>query len=292
MNIPSSFKDYIILMKPRVMFLVIFTSLCSLMLVLDSIPHFFMGFILIFGLSIGASAAAVLNNWYDIDIDILMDRTKNRPSAASRIHPDNILVFGVILAVFSILLLYIFIGLLASFLLLFTISYYLFIYTIWLKRRSMHNIVIGGVAGAMPPMISYVAFSNIISFESLLLFAIIFFWTPPHSFALIIFRSKDYKNAKIPMMPITKGSLYTKKQILFYTLPTIVSTILIFFFLVNNVFYLIISILMNLIFFYKVLLLYNSKTEESDIINSKKLFWFSIYYLFIIFLAIALFSIK
>jgi heme o synthase len=209
--------DYFELMKPRVMSLVIFTAFVGL--VLAPVPmHPLMAFVALLCIAVGAGASGALNMWYDADIDARMQRTRARPIPAGRILPGEALGFGVLLAGFSIVILSLLVNLTAGALLAFTIFFYVVVYTMWLKRWTPQNIVIGGAAGAFPPMIGWAAATGGISLESVLLFLIIFFWTPPHFWALSLYRADDYARAGIPMLPVVSGERETRRQILIYTL--------------------------------------------------------------------------
>ncbi|KJW02574.1 protoheme IX farnesyltransferase [Rickettsia endosymbiont of Ixodes pacificus] len=276
----STVKDYILLMKPRVMSLVIFTGFVGMWLAPYSVHPFIAG-IAVVCIALGAGSAGAINMWYDRDIDSLMKRTQKRPIVRGAIEPDEALSFGLITGFFAVFFMALCVNLLASFLLLFTIFYYICIYTIWLKRRSIQNIVIGGVSGALPPVIGYAAVSNTISLESIILFLIIFIWTPPHSWALALFCNEDYKNCKVPMMPAVKGNLYTKKQILIYSILLFIVSLMPFFIGMNNFIYLIISGILGLVFlYYSGSLFYDTPDNK----QAKRFFAYSIFYLFFIFL--------
>jgi heme o synthase len=208
--------DYISLLKPRVMSLVIFTALVGLIIAPGHI-HPVLGFTAILCIAVGASAAGALNMWYEADIDAVMQRTANRPLPTGRIGRDEALAFGLILAVFSVVTMGLMVNVLAAGLLAFTIFFYAVVYTMWLKRFTAQNIVIGGAAGAFPPMIGWAAATGTISLESILLFLIIFFWTPPHFWALSLSRADDYARAGIPMLPVVSGAAETRRQILIYS---------------------------------------------------------------------------
>jgi protoheme IX farnesyltransferase len=210
-------EDYFALLKPRVMSLVVFTALVGL-LVAPGHLHPVLGFTALLCIAIGAGAAGALNMWYDADIDAVMTRTANRPIPAGRIAPREALAFGVMLAVSSVVVLGLLVNWLAGLLLAFTIVFYVGIYTIWLKRITPQNIVIGGAAGAFPPMIGWTAATGDIGFESILLFLIIFFWTPPHFWALAICRADEYARAGVPMLPVVAGPQETRRQIVIYSL--------------------------------------------------------------------------
>lgn len=207
--------DYFALMKPRVMSLVVFTALVGL-LVAPGHLHPVLAFTALLCIAVGAGAAGALNMWYEADIDAMMRRTARRPIPAGRVAPGEALGFGVTLAVGSVVMLGLAVNVLAAALLAFTIFFYVVIYTIWLKRSTPQNIVIGGAAGAFPPMIGWAAATGGVGVEAVLLFLIVFFWTPPHFWALALYRTDDYVRAKIPMLPVVAGPRETRKQILIY----------------------------------------------------------------------------
>jgi protoheme IX farnesyltransferase len=209
--------DYIALMKPRVMSLVVFTALVGL-LVAPGHLHPMIGFAALLCIAVGAGAAGALNMWYDADIDARMARTAARPIPRGRITCGEAVGFGLTLAVFSVVLLGLLVNVLAAALLAFTIFFYVAIYTVWLKRSTPQNIVIGGAAGALPPIIGWTAASGSLAIEPILLFLIIFFWTPPHFWALSLYRREDYARAGVPMLPVVAGEQETRRQILVYTL--------------------------------------------------------------------------
>jgi protoheme IX farnesyltransferase len=209
--------DYIELMKPRVMSLVVFTALVGL--VRAPVPmHPVMAFTSLLCIAVGAGAAGALNMWYDADIDARMARTAGRPIPRGRITPGEAAGFGLTLAVFSVVSLGLFVNVLAAALLAFTIFFYVAIYTVWLKRSTPQNIVIGGAAGALPPIIGWAAASGTVALEPLVLFLIVFLWTPPHFWALSLYRADDYARAGVPMLPVVAGATETRRQILRYTL--------------------------------------------------------------------------
>jgi protoheme IX farnesyltransferase len=209
--------DYVALMKPRVMSLVVFTALVGLVLAPGHL-HPVIAFTALLCIAVGAGAAGALNMWFDADIDARMTRTAGRPIPRGRILPGEALAFGLTLAAGSIVVLGLLVNVLAAGLLAFTIFFYAVIYTMWLKRWTPHNIVIGGAAGAFPPMIGWAAATGGIGMESILLFLIIFFWTPPHFWALSLCRADEYARAGIPMLPVVAGREETQRQILLYTL--------------------------------------------------------------------------
>ena len=209
--------DYIALLKPRVMSLVVFTALVGLAVAPGSI-HPFEAFTALLCIAVGAGASGALNMWFDADIDALMTRTQRRPVPSGRVRPGEALAFGLTLSVFAVVVLGLMVNVLSAALLAFTIFFYAVVYTMWLKRSTPQNIVIGGAAGAFPPMIGWAAVTGTVSIESLLLFAIIFFWTPPHFWALAIYKKSDYGRAGVPMLPNVAGDVHTRLQILLYTL--------------------------------------------------------------------------
>ena len=209
--------DYIELMKPRVMSLVVFTALVGLLIAPGHV-HPIIAFAALLCIAVGAGAAGALNMWYDADIDARMGRTASRPIPRGRVAPGEAAGFGFTLAVFSVVTLGLLVNLLSAALLAFTIFFYVAIYTVWLKRSTPQNIVIGGAAGALPPVIGWAAASGTLAIEPILLFLIIFFWTPPHFWALSLYRVEDYVRAGIPMLPVVAGERETRRQILLYTL--------------------------------------------------------------------------
>lgn len=213
----ASVRDYLALLKPRVMSLVVFTALVGLVLAPGPV-HPLIGFVSLLAIAVGAGASGALNMWYDADLDRMMARTRSRPIPAGRVRPDEALTFGIFLSGASVLILGLVANWRAAGLLAFTIFFYAVIYTIWLKRRTAQNIVIGGAAGALPPVVAWTAATGTLSLESLVLFGIIFLWTPPHFWALALFRADDYRKAGVPMLPVTRGPDATRRQILFYTL--------------------------------------------------------------------------
>ncbi len=209
--------DYIALMKPRVMSLVVFTALVGLVVAPGHV-HPVIGFVALLCITVGAGAAGALNMWYDADIDARMARTAARPIPRGRVTPGEAAGFGFTLATFAVVTLGLLVNVLAAALLAFTIFFYVAVYTMWLKRSTPQNIVIGGAAGALPPMIGWAAATGSLAIEPVLLFLIIFFWTPPHFWALSLYRSEDYARAGIPMLPVVAGAAETRRQILLYTL--------------------------------------------------------------------------
>ena len=277
-NLSELFK----LMKPRVMSLVIFTCAVGLLMAPNIVPtkDAIIGIILV---SIGAGAAGALNMWYESDLDALMSRTCLRPIPTGKVNKNQALVFGITLSIFSVIALDYFANRISAVLLLSTILFYVFVYTIWLKRKTPQNIVIGGAAGALPPVIGWTIATNSLSLEPITFFLIIFFWTPSHFWALSLYKSDDYKRAKIPMLPLTNGVESTKLNILIYSLlmlPVIVLPYAIGF--VSLVF-LLPSLILTLYYNFLCLELYKFKKNKFNSKKAKTIFGYSILYLFMIF---------
>jgi len=275
-----SAKDYLALLKPRVMSLVLFSGFTGLYLAPSSLP-LETAFWSLICIALGAGASGSINMWYDSDIDAIMKRTVNRPIPRGSISPENALRFGVTLSWFSVGLMALKVGLLASSLLAITIGFYVFVYTMWLKRLTPQNIVIGGAAGAFPPMIGWACVEQTLSLEPLLLFAIIFIWTPPHFWALCLYHGDDYAKANIPMMSVVKGIPYTKKQIVLYTLALILITFAPYALSMRGTFYGISVALLNGGFLYLAIKVYQNDSPKPP----RQLFGYSILYLFMIFVS-------
>lgn len=286
-NLGGSVKDYFMLMKPRVMSLVVFTAISVMLLAPGSI-HPLIEFVSILCITIGAGSAAAINMWYDRDIDAIMKRTQKRPIVTGAVKADEALAFGIITGTMAVIMMAVSVNIISAALLAFTILYYIYIYTIWLKRTSVQNVVIGGVSGALPPIIGWASVTGNISWQAFSLFAIIFIWTPPHSWALALYRSDDYKNCNVPMMPVIKGVLYTKKQIMFYSILMFFISLWPYFLNISSHLYLITAIISGLIFLYYAVNLF-ADTEQNHV--AKKLFWYSIFYLFIIFFSLISFKV-
>ena len=282
-SIWTPFFDFVALLKPRVMSLVVFTGFVVLYLAPGQINSI-LEVIAVFCIAIGAGASGAINMWYDRDIDAIMSRTKNRPIPSGRVAEDAALTFGVILSGGSIMVMGLAINWFAAGLLTFTIGFYVFVYTMWLKRRTPQNIVIGGAAGAFPPMIGWTAVTGTISLESIALFVIIFIWTPPHFWALSLYRSDDYKAAGVPMMPLVYGRSETKKQILIYSIALGPLGLIPFFLGTLGFFYGVTALVLGIIFIGAALRVVRDDSEK----NCKQLFGFSILYLFLLFFAMIL----
>ena len=275
-------KSLYLLMKPRVMSLVIFTCAVGY-LTSNSDINILNAMISIAFVAIGAGAAGCLNMWYESDLDALMTRTCLRPIPTGKINRKQALIFGIALSLISVIALNYFSNFLSASLLLFTIFFYLFVYTIWLKRKTPQNIVIGGAAGALPPVIGWTIATNTISLEPLALFLIIFIWTPSHFWALSLYKADDYKKAKIPMLPLTDGIEKTKLYIFVYSLlmlPIIIFPYLIGF---SGFVYLLPALILTI--YYNIICydLYKYKKNKFDLKKAKKVFGYSILYLFLIF---------
>ena len=278
--------DYFRLMKPRVMSLVVFTAFVGYYTAVPNQSYYlhpFLALIGIFAIALGAGASGVLNQWYDRDIDQLMLRTRDRPIPQGKIQPADALSFGVITSLLSIIILGLSVNWLAASLLAFTIIFYAVIYTIWLKRYTVQNIVIGGAAGAFPPVIGQVCATGIIGVESLILFLIIFLWTPPHFWALALIKKDDYASAKIPMLPIIAGDKITRKNILIYSFLLVPCSYLPWLFEYSGSLYLLIATIFGVEFLRRSFLIIK-EVEGSE----KSMFIYSIFYLSIIFAGICI----
>jgi protoheme IX farnesyltransferase len=271
--------DYLELMKPRVMSLAVFTALVGLLIAPIHL-HPVIAFTALVCIAVGAGAAGALNMWYDADIDALMERTAARPVPAGRIAPGEALAFGATLAVGSVVVLGLLVNVIAAALLAVSIGFYVFVYTMWLKRSTPQNIVIGGAAGALPPMIGWAAATGSVGVEPMLLFLIIFFWTPPHFWALALFRSEDYARAGVPMLPVVAGEAATRRQILFYALILAPLGAAPWFLGYASVVYGIVAVAAGAAI---VALAFRLHAERNGYAASKRMFAFSILYLFLLF---------
>ncbi len=282
LDIVNYTKSLVSLMKPRVMSLVIFTCAVGLLTSNSNIniTEAMIGIILV---ALGAGAAGCLNMWYEADLDALMTRTCLRPIPTGKINKQQALIFGALLTVFSVGALNYFANFLSASLLLFTIFFYLFVYTIWLKKKTPQNIVIGGVAGSLPPVIGWAIATNSISLASISLFLIIFFWTPSHFWALSLYKTDDYKKAKIPMMPLTHGIEKTKAYILIYSLLMLPVIILPYVISFSGLIYLIPAMTLTIYYNFICYDLYKHKKNKFVLKKAKKVFGYSILYLFLIF---------
>jgi heme o synthase len=284
--LPADWRDLYALTKPGVMRLVVFTALCGL-LAAPVMPPLVIGFTAILCIALGAGAAGALNQWYESDLDSKMKRTANRPLPAGRLDRQTALHFGVGLAFFSVILMELATNALAAALLASSILFYVLIYTVWLKRRTAQNIVIGGAAGAFPPLIGWVAATGRIELLPVLLFAIIFLWTPPHFWALSLFVRSDYAAANVPMMPVVAGTAATRRQILVYSIIMAAAAVAPWPLGLTGWVYGIATAVLGLVFIaFAIAVATNKATEPKDMRPEKRLFAFSILYLFALFAAL------
>ncbi len=274
-------------MKPRVMSLVLFTCMVGLLIAPTQVS-FFTASISLLAVAIGSGAAGALNMWYESDLDALMSRTCLRPIPTGKVKKDQALIFGIALSIISVSMLYYYSNLISAILLASTIAFYFFIYTIWLKRKTSQNIVIGGAAGALPPVIGWTISTGSITIEPVVLFLIIFFWTPSHFWALSLYKSGDYRKAKIPMLPIISGIKTTKINILVYALIMFPVTAAPYFYNFGSLFYLTTSLLMTTYYVYLCYKLFRAKNAKQSNILARKIFVYSIFYLFLLFVLILL----
>jgi protoheme IX farnesyltransferase len=275
-------RDYFNLLKPRVMSLVVFTAFVGLYVAPGSINPVIAA-IAILAIAIGAGASGALNMWYDADIDAVMGRTSLRPIPSGRVAPREALTFGIILSAFSVVMLGLLVNWLSAGMLAFTIFFYAVIYTMWLKRSTPQNIVIGGAAGAIPPVIGWAAVTNSVSLEPLVLFAIIFLWTPPHFWALALFKAADYGRAGVPMMPNIAGNRSTQRQILVYSVLLAVSGMLPFALGYNGPVYGLAAAVLGVLFIRHAWAVNAMDSGDTKMMPAKKLFGYSIFYLFALF---------
>lgn len=281
-NFPNIFKSFFELMKPRVMSLVIFTALVGIVIA-PTKPDLIVAAISLFFVALGAGAAGALNMWYDAEIDGIMSRTCLRPIPLGKVTNKHALIFGTILSFVSVIGLYWFSNLLAAIILAITILFYIFVYTIWLKRSTPQNIVIGGAAGSFPPVIGWAISTNSISIEPIILFLIIFLWTPSHFWALSLYKNEDYKKAKIPMLSVVSGEEVTKKNILFYSIilwPVTLAPYFLYFASYSN---LIFSAFFGLFYIFLSFKLLITKAKSASHKIARNIFVYSIFYLFFIF---------
>jgi len=275
-------SDFIALMKPRVMSLVIFTAFVG-MVVAPGNLHPVLSAIALIAIAVGAGASGALNMWYDADIDARMARTAARPIPRGHVTKEEALSFGIVLSILSVMTLGLLVNWVAGALLAITIGFYIFIYTMWLKRRTPQNIVIGGAAGAFPPMIGWAAVTGTVSIESVLLFLIVFFWTPPHFWALALYRSRDYERVGVPMLPVVAGGDETRRQILIYSAllaplgaaPGLIG--------LGGVVYLAAAVVLGVILMASAIKVYRVREGREADHAAKELFGFSVLYLFLLF---------
>ena len=271
-------SDYAALLKPRVMSLVVFTGFVGLHLAPGHL-HPVLAAVAVLCIAVGAGASGAINMWYDRDIDALMSRTKNRPIPAGRMAPGDALGFGCFLAGTSVVLMGLAVNWVAAGLLALTIGFYVFVYTIWLKRRTPQNIVIGGAAGALPPIVGWAAVTGDVAPAAVALFALIFFWTPPHFWALALYRAGDYAKAGVPMLPVVAGARATKRQMLLYTLVLWPCALAPYYLGVAGAVYAGAALALSAAFTGLALKVWLDPTQRS----AKQMFGFSILYLFLLF---------
>jgi len=278
----GSVSDYVALLKPRVMSLVIFTAFVGLMLAPGSV-HPVLGAVAILCIAIGAGASGALNMWYDADIDRIMTRTRKRPIPAGKITGDEALAFGITLAIGSVVTLGLLVNWFAGAFLAFTIFFYVIVYTMWLKRSTPQNIVIGGAAGAFPPMVGWASVTGSVSLESFILFLIIFMWTPPHFWALALFKSVDYRAAGVPMLPVVAGETSTRHHILVYSLLLAPVGVAPYFLGFAGPVYGAASALLGMAFVALAADVWRKREGDAARFACIRLFKFSIFYLFLLF---------
>lgn len=274
--------DFFALMKPRVMSLVVFTAFVGLMIAPGTV-HPFLGAVSILCIAIGGGASGALNMWYEADIDAKMSRTAKRPIPSGRVTKEEALTFALVLAAFSVLTLGTLVNWLSAALLAFTIFFYAVVYTMWLKRTTPQNIVIGGAAGAVPPMIGWACVTGTVSLESIVLFLIIFLWTPPHFWALALFKLKDYGKAEVPMMPNVAGVRSTKRQIVLYAVATAIVGVLPYLMGFASPAYGLIATGLGLGFVWNAVRVYRMADDDTMMKPAISLFKFSLLYLFAVF---------
>ena len=280
---PAHWRDFLALTKPRVMTLVVFTGLCGMLAAPTSV-HPVIGFTAILCIALGAGAAGALNQWYEADLDAKMRRTQKRPLPDGRMDRQSALHFGVGLAAFSVILMYFAVNLAAAAILTVSILFYVLIYTVWLKRRTPQNIVIGGAAGAFPPLIGWAAATGDIALLPVLLFLFVFLWTPPHFWALALFMKSDYAAAGVPMLPVVSGERTTRTQIGLYTIPMAAVAILPWPLGLTGAIYGIAAVLLTGWFALLAVRVAKRTTHADDAMKPEKaLFKYSILYLFVMF---------
>jgi len=281
--LPADWRDFVALTKPRVMSLVVFSGLCGLLVAPVQLP-LVLSFTAILCIALAAGACGALNQWYEVDVDAKMRRTAKRPLPAGRMEPQSALQFGIGLGGFSVLLMGLATNWLAAAMLLASILFYVLVYTVWLKPRTAQNIVIGGAAGAFPPLIGWVAATGHVAALPLLLFAIIFLWTPPHFWALSLFVRSDYAAAGIPMLPVVAGTTNTRRQIFLYTLPMAAAAVAPWLLGLSGPVYGASAAVLSFVFVVLAArVLANGASEPAEMAPEKKLFAYSVFYLFALF---------
>lgn len=282
----AEWRDYFALLKPRVMTLVVFTAACGLLAAPGHINPF-LGFVAILCIAVGAGAAGALNMWYEADIDAVMKRTASRPIPAGRVAPNEALAFAAALSGGSVSIMGLAVGWLAAALLAFSIFFYAVVYTVWLKRATPQNIVIGGAAGAFPPVIGWAAVTGDVTLMPVILFAIIFLWTPPHFWALALFMEADYSKAGVPMLPVTHGPAVTRRQVLLYSLVLVPVSLAPVALGYAGWIYGVVTALLGAVFLRDAIAVArNTATVAAEMAPEKRLFKFSLLYLFLLFAAL------
>ena len=288
----ADYRDWIALLKPRVLTLVVFTGLIGLMVAPGHLNPV-LGLTAILCITVAAGACGAINMWYDRDIDAIMRRTRNRPIPAGRIQPGPALGFGITLAVASVLLMGLALNIPAALILALSICFYVFVYTMWLKRRTPKNIVIGGAAGAFPPVIGWVAVTGSVDLISLVMFGIVFIWTPPHFWSLALWANDDYRRANVPMLPVVAGAWETRRQILLYTIVLVPLSLVPFFMGFSGWLYGAVAGVLGLVFLQRVYGVIADRQNDLGVsltndVPAKAAFKYSIWYLFVLFGALAI----
>ena len=277
--IPSGdLGDYVALLKPRVMSLVVFTGFAGLLAAPGHL-HWLLAAVAVLCIAVAAGASGAINMWYDRDIDAVMERTRGRPLPQGRVSPDEALTFGVVLASGAVFMMGLAVNWVAAALLAVTVLFYVFVYTMWLKRRTPQNIVIGGAAGAFPPMIGWAAVTGDVSIESITLFAMIFMWTPPHFWALSLYRCGDYEAAGVPMLPVVAGAAETRRQIMLYSVALVLASLLPALLALTGPVYGAGAAVLGALFLVRAARVWRGADESA----ARSLFGFSILYLFLLF---------
>jgi protoheme IX farnesyltransferase len=279
----ASAGDYLALLKPRVMALVVFTALVGILIAPGGVNPV-IGFASLLAIAVGAGASGALNMWYDADIDARMARTRLRPVPAGRVTPEEALAFGLILSALSVAILGLASNWVAAALLAFTIFFYAVIYTMWLKRWTVENIVIGGAAGALPPVVGWAAVTGTVTIESVVLFLIIFMWTPPHFWALALLKTEDYRRVGVPMLPVVKGEAVTGRRILWYSLLLAPIGVIPSFIGLASPAYGVVAAGLGIVMILRAIPIVRS--NGLDRIAARRMFGYSLFYLFIIFVAL------
>jgi protoheme IX farnesyltransferase len=279
-------QAFIALTKPRILVMLVFTSLCAAFVAQRGVPDLGTTLAMLVGLWLSTAGSAAINMWYDRDIDAIMTRTSNRPIPAGRVEPNAALWFGIVLSVLSIIELVLFVNFLTAVLALAGILYYAVVYTMWLKRSTPQNIVIGGGAGAMPPLIGWASVTNHVSLASILMFLIIFLWTPPHFWALALYKNEDYTRAGIPMMPVVRGARSTKRQSLAYAILLLMSSVALYVTGTVGLLYLVVALVVGIVFlYYNIRLLLE---PDDQYVWAKRTFFCSLMYLPVLFISMVI----